>query len=90
MNEKDIQKKHNLTLKGRKELNIDGVKEVISYNENKIFLQTNMGGLELKGSDLNIQQLNLDNSSINITGHIDLIQYTKGKTETNFIKRLFK
>ncbi|MFW5998789.1 MAG: sporulation protein YabP [Bacillota bacterium] len=89
---KNLEKKHHLSLKNRKKLEIDGVKEVISYNESEINLQTNRGILDIKGNNLNIQKLNLEDSSIIVEGNINLLEYddkNENKSKSIF-KRLFK
>lgn len=84
--------RHNLSLKNRKELKIEGVKEVISYNDSKIHLQTNMGILNIKGENLNIQKLNLEETNLIIKGNINILEYSKQDTEKakNIFKRIFK
>ena len=82
---------HNLTLKNRKHLEIDGVKEVISYDENKIVLQTNLGSLNINGENLNIQKLNLDQTNIKVSGTINNLQYSnKSPHQKNISQRIFK
>jgi len=56
---KNQEKDHNITLKNRKIMNLDGVNEVVSYNEDNIYLKTNLGYLEIKGKNLNIQKFNI-------------------------------
>ena len=88
----NIKNNHQLNLTNRKNLEIDGVQEVISYNENTINIQTNMGNLEIKGEELNINKLNLEETKIVIDGNINNLQYSnKSKDKSkNIIKKLFK
>ena len=81
---------HNLTLENRKKLSLLGVKDVISYNDSKILLQTTRGSLEIKGKNLNIQQLNLEKSNLRINGLIKILQYTNKQPATGILKKLFK
>lgn len=81
---------HNLSLENRKKLEMSGVEEVITFNETKILLQTNQGTLNIQGKELNIQQLNLDNSQIRINGYVHSLEYSNKSTEKNIFKRLFK
>ncbi|MFW6034697.1 MAG: sporulation protein YabP [Halothermotrichaceae bacterium] len=81
---------HNLSLNNRKDMSMDGVKEVVSFDENKIILQTTQGNLYIKGDDLNIQKLNLENSNIKISGHITLLEYTDKIDKKGILNRLFK
>jgi sporulation protein YabP len=81
---------HSLTLKNRKNLEMNGIKEVLNFNESLISLETNQGYLEIKGKELNIHNLNLDSSEIKIEGFINSFEYTTKKNNRGFIKRLFK
>jgi len=80
----------NLSLKNRKYLELSGVKEVISFNEDKVLLQTTQGILEVKGKDLNIQKLNLDDSNVKIEGLIFSLNYSDKSHEKGLFKKLFK
>lgn len=89
-NEKKNTGPHNFSLKNRRLLEMDGVKEVVSFNEMKVVLQTNQGVVDLKGKDLNIQKLNLDDGSIRIEGFILAIEYSDRVTKKGIMNRLFK
>ncbi len=82
---------HELTLLNRKRLNMSGIKEVISFNENQIQIETVQGSCLIKGTNLNIHQLSLENGRLVVTGEIITIDYAfkqnKGK---NLINRIFK
>ncbi|ACL68807.1 sporulation protein YabP [Halothermothrix orenii] len=82
--------RHTLSLNNRKELELDGVREVISYNEDKIIMQTSMGVLEIKGKELNIQKLNLDEGTVKIKGHFSSLDYSDREPGKNFMNRLFR
>ncbi|MFW6022514.1 MAG: sporulation protein YabP [Halanaerobiaceae bacterium] len=87
---KVFQGKQNLTLNDRKFLAISGVKEVISYNEDKVLLQTTQGIMDIKGNELNIQKLNLDEGNVKIEGLIISLIYTDKTKEKGILKKLFK
>lgn len=86
-------KPHNITIEGREKLSISGVKEVISFDENTISLNTEMGGLVLKGTDLHINRLNVDDGNLNIEGFVIACSYTE-KSDTKksggFFSNIFK
>ncbi len=83
-------KPHNLNLADRENLNMDGVEEVISFNDNKIILKTHLGGLEIKGKDLNVEKLNLEDNNIIIKGYVNSLIYSDRAPDENLIKRIFK
>lgn len=80
----------NLNLKDRKFLDLSGVIEVISFNEDKVLLQTTQGILDIKGQGLNIHNLNLDSETIKIEGLINSLTYTDKTLEKGILKKLFK
>ena len=60
MEEKVVNISHKLILDNRKEASVTGVKDVISFDEKEIFLQTADGKLQIRGSGLHVKGLNLE------------------------------
>lgn len=96
MEKKEIrieEKKGVLSLENRKRLALNGVLEVVSFNEQQIILKTNLGGLSIKGSELKMNKLDVQNGDIIIIGTIDAFFYNnqqpKDKKE-GLLARLFK
>lgn len=81
--------KHNIVLTGRSSISIDGVTEVISYDENNIVMETNMGQLTLDGSTLNIVKLNLEEGEVAVDGRIDALYYIEQSGKRSLFSRLF-
>ncbi len=89
----EIQSQHQLTLVNRGFLSIEGVQNLGSYDQEAIYLETNSGALEVKGSNLHIQQLNLDQGKLLIDGEIHSLIYIEGalsKKGKGFFSRLMK
>lgn len=80
---------HHLSLKNRSELNMTGITEVISYNDDRINLKSEQGNLNITGQKLNIKKLNLDEAGISIEGYITEIKYDDKKNKKGFIKKIF-
>ena len=78
----------NIVLKDRKRLEISGIKKIESLN-NEEFL---IGMLFVKGKELEMQQLDVDNGNLWISGTINLIQYIEAtkKEKTGFFGKVFK
>ncbi len=72
MEEKREQK---LTLTARNALAITGVRHVDSFDNHHIVLNTELGGLLIRGHDLKIQQLDLDTGEFEASGEIDALLY---------------
>ncbi len=83
---------HNLTLEGRKDLIISGVKEVDSFDDKSISVQTSMGDLTIKGQNLNIKKLNLELGDLEIDGKISALIYSEKNSNSSegFFSKLFK
>ena len=87
---------HKLTLSDRNACYLTGVKNILSYNENEIVLNTEEGMLLIKGNSLCIKrvELNRNTGEADIYGIIDSLTYgepsdTKTK-EKSLLARLFK
>lgn len=86
-------KKSNLSLENRKKLILSGVVEVISFDEEKIDLTTNLGNLTIKGEELKMNKLDVQNGDVIIIGSIASMIYNGKevkKSKESIISRLFK
>lgn len=86
-------KKSNLSLENRKKLTLSGVVEVISFDEEKIDLTTNLGNLTIKGEELKMNKLDVQNGDVIIAGSIISMIYNGKqvkKSKESIISRLFK
>lgn len=81
---------HNIIMENRKKVMITGISQVDSFDEQTIILDTDMGELTVKGSDLHISQLNVDTGELNITGNIYGLVYSNDNNRSGFLARLFK
>jgi sporulation protein YabP len=90
---KQEENKSNLNLENRKKLTISGVIEVISFDELKIDLTTNLGNLTIKGEDLKMNKLDVQNGDVIIEGNVGYMVYNgkvAKKSDESIIKRLFR
>ena len=80
MEKKDISKieenKGNLILENRKKLTLSGVVEVISFDEEKILLNTKLGALTIKGTELKMNKLDVQNGDVTIVGDVWSMVYS--------------
>ena len=86
-------KKSNLMLENRRKLTINGVIEVINFNENQILLNTNVGTMMVKGKELKMNKLDVQNGDVIITGKVDSFVYTNDKSKVkkdSIVARLFR
>jgi len=82
----------NVMLENRNKLNVTGVLDVVSFDEETVILETELGALIIKGQDFHINRLNVDIGEIAIEGEIDSAAYEDGfsKPKGGFLSRMFK
>ena len=81
---------HKIILSGRTIGTITGVTDVEEFDNSIINMNTSLGRLVIKGKALKVKGLNLETGEADIEGNIDSLQYTSGKGEDSFLKRLFR
>jgi len=82
-----------IILKNRSDLHITGVKKLESLNTNELFVDTVLGRMVVKGTDLEMKHLDLESETLVITGKVYLMEYLnrqKAQTEKGFLAKLFK
>lgn len=88
---KNMNEKSTLTLMNKSFLTITGVNKIISLDSKQFTLDTTLGILKIFGNDLEMQELDSTNKTLNIKGEIDNISYKQEKvSKDNFVKKLFK
>ena len=93
MEEKVLNISHKLILDNRKEASVTGVKDVISFDEKEILLQTADGKLQIRGSGLHVKGLNLEKGEAALAGHVDSLVYLSKdsvRKEEPLLKRMFR
>ncbi|MDR1689535.1 MAG: sporulation protein YabP [Clostridiales bacterium] len=92
--EKRAASKHTVTMDKKERAAITGVLDVLSFDEDTVIADTEMGIIILKGNALHVNRLNLDNGDLGIDGDIisltyeDSNQFSKGKS--SFLGKLFR
>lgn len=85
-------KGHVVNIDNRQRIDLTGVTEVITFNEQNVILNTVLGGLNIKGKNMKVNKLNVDNGDMSIEGEILSIAYISkdmGEKES-FLKKLLK
>lgn len=67
---------HQLILQDRKLVEISGVVDVDSFDENTVICQTSLGRLTIQGNGLHIHRLNVDGNALSVEGQVDSFVYT--------------
>ena len=71
-----------------------GVKDVLSFDEHSVILETEQGMMMVKGTDLHVNRLNLEKGEVDLSGNIDSISYSDvhagPKQGENLFSKLFR
>jgi sporulation protein YabP len=84
---------HDIVMKGRKLLEITGVRQVESFDNEEFLLETSMGFLAIKGENLQMKNLDVDSGIVSIKGKIyDLVYVDEpsGDKAKGFFGKLFR
>ena len=85
---------HSVSINERKNIVITGVKKIDSFDENEFLLETTLGNLIIKGSELEIIKLDTYQGNVSIKGRIDSLVYVdnelKKVKDESFLSKLFK
>lgn len=85
---------HNVAISMRKSINLTGVKKIENFDEGEFLLETNMGYLMIKGSNLEIIKLDTYQGDVSIKGKIDSLNYlennNKKEKQESVFSKLFK
>ncbi len=71
----------NIVLENREKLSISGVLDVLSFDDQIIIVETELGLLTIKGEDLRINKLSIDTSETIVNGNIMQIAYSENTME---------
>ncbi len=84
---------HDVIMRGRKLLEITGVKQVESFDNEEFLLETSMGFLAIKGQNLQMKNLDVEKGIVSIKGKIfDLVYLDEqhGEKAKGFFSKLFR
>lgn len=83
----------NIVLENREKLSISGVNDVLSFDDQIVILETQLGLLTVKGENLRINKLSIDSEEVVIEGEINNLSYSGqevDKKNTSFLGKIFK
>ncbi|MDF2926301.1 MAG: spore coat protein [Paenibacillaceae bacterium] len=87
-------KRQEVKMLNRKLLEISGVINVESFDSEEFLLETEMGFLMIKGSNLHIKNLNLEQGLVAIEGTVNELAYVDGSSgggkSKGLLGKLFK
>lgn len=92
--EKKMTKMQNVILENRSKLNISGVLDVLNFDEQVITIDTELGILIVKGSNLRLNKFNLESTDLKVEGDIVSVVYNdktqSKKNGESLLTKIFK
>lgn len=87
-------KMQNIILENRNKLHLSGVLDVLNFDEQIVTVDTELGILIIKGSDLRLNKFNLENEELSIDGEIISMVYDdknySSKKGESILAKIFK
>ena len=84
----------NLILENRGKLSISGVNDVLSFDDQVVMVETELGLLTVKGENIRINKLSIDTSEVIVEGQIFNLAYSEDdigkKSSGSLLGRIFK
>lgn len=83
----------NIILENREKLSISGVLDVLSFDDQIVILETELGLLTVKGENLKINKLSIDTQDVIVEGDIFNLGYSEkdmDKKSGGFLGKIFK
>lgn len=83
----------NLVLENRKKLSVSGVNDVLSFDDQVVMIDTELGLLTVKGENIRINKLSLDTAEVIVEGEISSLLYSQNKQEKSagtILSKIFK
>lgn len=84
----------NIILENREKLTISGVLDVLSFDDQVVIVETDLGLLTIKGENLRINKLSLDTTEVIVEGKISSLSYSDKNLDKNsngsFLAKIFK
>lgn len=83
----------NIILENREKLSISGVLDVLSFDDQIVILETELGLLSIKGENLKINKLSIDTGEVIVEGDIINLGYSEkdiDRKSGSFLGKIFK
>jgi len=84
---------HNIIIESREQISISGVENVVSFDEDKIVVETIGETLTLEGENLHINSLSVEEGEMSVEGYIYSVIYNDSKNNSSgggILARLFR
>ncbi len=94
MEEKTGIRPHSCTMQNRQDVKLTGIREVVSFDESQVVLDTDLGLLTITGKELRVGRLTVEKGEADLTGSVDSLTYSSNeayrRAGESLFARLFK
>ena len=82
----------NVILENRKKLTLTGIKDVLSFDDEIIVVESELGLINVKGNDLKVNKISIETGDVIIEGIIKMIEYSDKDilSKQSLISKIFK
>ncbi len=70
-----MSERHNAIMEDRSKLMLTGVTDVENFDENKVYLYTQLGELVIRGKQLHVNEISLESGELTVEGEINALIY---------------
>lgn len=88
--DENIRLNHNVIIEDRKKLTLNGIKDVLSFDEETIILETALGRLTVKGANLHIINFDTSSGDLSAEGKVYAFVYTTEEKNGGIFSRIFR
>ncbi|MEG1875194.1 MAG: sporulation protein YabP [Angelakisella sp.] len=82
--------RHTLLVEDRNRIQITGVTDVESFDEQMVVLMTQPGELVIKGRGLHITKIDVATGDLSLEGEVDELSYGDGRPAGGFFSKLLR
>ena len=80
----------NIIIENRKKFTLTGIKDVLTFDEETIILNSVLGKITIKGASLHILNFDTESGELVAEGKLIALVYTGDERNGGFISRLFR
>ena len=89
MEEKTGVKPHSCMMQDRSSVKLTGVREVVSFDDSQVVMDTDMGLLSVKGRELHVSRLTVEKGEVDVEGTVDSLTYSSNESYRKAGQSLF-
>ena len=86
----NIEMSHGIVVESRKKLCISGVRDVLSFDEETLELDTVLGRLTVKGEEMHIISFHNDSGDLTADGRVHALVYVSDERSGGLFSRIFR